>query len=399
MDRAKLRNCAILAAAFSIFALLFLYPWASGWKARYVRFGVPAITYPGADSRTIQVAAYCGNHGFSYSTPNDCSRQAAIVTSIYPEAQIPPLNYPSLWPRLYGVFGDFSESFFRVFWTANALLFVATVALLSWRYSALTFPLAIFSPISLLAIERGNIDATVFFVTFAPLAILPLGAKRSLGFLFGLSAALKLYPVFSLMALLHPQKPWLDRRLLQGLAIAAPLILFSFTEMPEMVARTTQAFSTAYGLMSARFAPHLGPYANWSYGAILAYSAIWLVAIIKLPSKLKSCASFSDDMGNLDERAVTIALVSLCIFLGTFLVFTNWAYRLIFLIPAFIVMAGRLRSPVPRVICANILFVFWIPIVPHGWLFENIGCYSLALLSSILAIAMWSYQRAKASQL
>lgn len=392
----KLRSMAILVATFSIFAALFLFSWHSGWEARYQRFGVPTVPYPGADSRTIQVAAYCASRGFSYIAPNDCSKRAEIVVSIYPEAVVPLLNYPSLWPRFYGLFGDYSESFYRLFWIANALLFVGAVALLSWRYSALAFPLAIFSPVALLAVERGNIDASVFFVTFAPMALLPLRAKRSLGFFLGLATALKLYPVFSLAALVHRRKPWVDWRLGVGLALAAPLIFLSVREMPEMVARTPQAFSTAYGLMSARFAPHLGPYADWSYAAILLYAVIWLFAVIRVPDRLRQRADFLDDMKRMDERATGITLVSLCIFLGTFMVFTNWAYRLIFLIPAFIVLAGRLRSPISKAICANILFIWWIPILPHGWFFENLGCYSLALLSSVFAIAVWSHRGGQA---
>lgn len=150
--------CTILIALHTLF-----FPSQKSWGERYEPFNVPAFTYPGGDARNIQVSAHCARSGFDYFGENDCLKNAHIVKAVHPEANVPPLNYPSIWPKLYALFSDDSEKFFIWFWSINALLLIAAVIILCAKYKPLYLPILIGSPISMLAIERGNNDGIVFF--------------------------------------------------------------------------------------------------------------------------------------------------------------------------------------------------------------------------------------------
>jgi hypothetical protein len=66
----------------------------------------------------------------------------------------------------------------------------------------------------------------------------------------------------------------------------------------------------------------------------------------------------------------------------------NWVYRLVFLIPAFAILA-RQRFWISRLFCANLLTVMWMPLLPHAWFLLNVACYPLFIFSAFMIIVIF----------
>jgi hypothetical protein len=352
--------------------------------SKYLLFHVPAATFPGEDARNIQMAAHCGREGYSYYGQNSCMSSATLVKQYYPDAIVPVLNYPSWWVRAYALFNDDSESFFMTCWTLNMVLLTVGILIYCYRYDYISLPLILFSPVTLLAIERGNNDAMVFFFLFVPLLVFA-PARQIQSFLIGLAAALKIFPLFGYLAFVSRKPPFMTRTALLGAIFALPLVVISFLELPYIIDGTNQGFATAYGLSSLTLAPFFKENAGRADVAMAGFVLFWLAALVGL-SRIKPITLWTAfDIDQLKPIDLTAFIISSSIYLFTFITFTNWAYRLIFLIPAFVILSGA-RSPLSWLVRLNILVIMWSPFAPYGWYIENIACFPLAILLSYFLI-------------
>ena len=77
---------------------------------------------------------------------------------------------------------------------------------------------------------------------------------------------------------------------------------------------------------------------------------------------------------------------SAAVFIVTFLVFNNWSYRLIFVIPAFMVLSG-ISGRLAGFACVNIVITFWLPILPRGWELQNLASFLLVPVLAMLMVA------------
>ena len=80
------------------------------------------------------------------------------------------------------------------------------------------------------------------------------------------------------------------------------------------------------------------------------------------------------EISNLDERNSFLFYSSIFIFGLTFIFFTSWSYRLIFLFPAMFVLTNC-SSKVSNIILCMMILVFWSPVL--GWNLQNLMCYVL----------------------
>jgi hypothetical protein len=364
------------------FVKMFVFSADIPWRAKYQLFSVPAWTYPGADARNIQTAARCFREGTPIFGSNPCIMAGKPVKDTYPEANVWVLNYPSVWVRGYAFFNDDSERFFMHFWNANTLLLAVGILIYCFRYSYLSLPLLLFSPITLLVIERGNIDATTFFFTFVPLLAFA-SSRRLQSFFIGFAAALKLFPVFGYIAFLRRRKPFIGREALIGALVAAPIVLYSVLELPKILEGTLNGFEVAYGLSSLTQAPTFDQDAHLAYLCMVGFIVLWIATLILFARNAFLTKAIDSDLGDLKDIDLTALLVSCSIFLLTFVALSNWAYRLIFLIPAFVILA-RSRSMLATTLRGHILTIFWVPVIPQGWIIENLLCFPLAIAASIL---------------
>jgi hypothetical protein len=357
----------------------------TNWAQKYELFQVPANSCPGGDLRNIQATAYCSKAGWGFFDAVNSSHYHDLCNEkTQPGIQVPVLNYPSWWVMVYQIFQDYSEQFFMKAWYFNAGMLFVTIAALCYSWNYAMMPLVIFSPISLLAIERGNIDATVFSITFLPLVISSVpGVLRS--FCIGIAASLKIFPIFGYLAFIKIKKPYYLKGAVMGLLLSAPFVIHSFTEIPRLISGTSLGCSCSYGLTSITHANHFQDKSSYAYLIIAIYLISWGSAFMLVSKNHSAMRHLDEDIKMLDDQKMTSLLVSGSIFLGTFIVFSNWAYRLIFLIPAFLVLS-KFKSIIGKATFINILFIFWSAYLYKGWEITNLACYSLAILLSIIII-------------
>jgi hypothetical protein len=374
-----------------IFCKIFFFSWDVDWYSKYRIFSVPALTYPGGDFRTIQVTAFCASQGFPYFGKNKCIKKAEIVKRIYPTANVPEFNYPSIWPRIYEIFSNYTEKFFIKFWELNATLLVTSTLLLSLKYNFYLLPLVLFNPVTLLAVERGNIDATAFFLTFTPLLLLNKNSEKLHGFFFGLATAAKVFPIFGYLALINPRKSLTRNKFLFGALLSAPISLYSSSEIIHMVDGASKGFSGAYGLTSINHAPYFRDHPMVSIVFIFAYLIISWIVIYKIQKIEKLTKNIDDQISSMTAKNLLVLKTSLLIFICTFITFDNWAYRTIFLMPSLLILSKQ-KSIIEKIMFWNIFLIFWLPIIRYGWILQNLACYTLAISSALLLIRIFKVE-------
>ena len=351
---------------------IFIFSDTSNWQKKYSQFSVPANSYPGGDSRNIQLTAYCkvkNNHTKNFK---DCYDAATPIVEVYPLASVPSYNYPSLWATAYGLFNNFSEDFFMTFWKINALAVIITLFILALRTTPAFFAIAALSPVTLLTIERGNVDALTFFILYVPI-LLTIRANILNGFFIILATSAKIFPIFALPVyfLRRFKKNW--KSLIFGFLVASPLLVWSFKDILTLTENTSSGFKVAYGFFSLMNAPFLRDN-HWIALLVLGLFFLGMVFFVFHEKIQQQYNDVIEEISNLDERNIFLFYSSIFIFGLTFIFFISWSYRLIFLFPAMFVLTNC-SSKVSNIILCLMILVFWSPVL--GWSLQNLMCYVL----------------------
>lgn len=226
------------------------------------------------------------------------------------------------------------------------------------RGEAVAAALLVASPPVWLLVERGNLDAVVFIVLVPGLRFLARRAPGPLALLGGsvalfVAAALKLFPAVILAAALAF---WRGARVRWSVLLAvafAAWLAASLDEVALVMQKTTRGLEPAYGRMQAgsRYisevvAPHADPadslrrlmqvsLAAWLAGALAAGWAGW-----RCRERFRGVASEAPDRVLFWSGAL--------IFGGTFLLGSNWSYRLVFLLLCVPFLWHARRTPALR---------------------------------------------------
>jgi hypothetical protein len=215
-------------------------------------------------------------------------------------------------------------------------------------------------PVWLLA-ERGNLDAAVFVVLVPGLWFLARRAPGSLALLGGnaalfVAAALKLFPAVILAAAIAFWRGARVRWSVLPAAAFAVWLLASLDEVALIMQKTTRGLEPAYGRMQAGsryvtevIAPHVTAAAAaealrglmrvslgaWLAGALAAGWAGW-----RWRERFRTVVSEAHDRVFFWSGAL--------IFGGTFLLGSNWSYRLVFLLLCVPFLWHARRTPALR---------------------------------------------------
>lgn len=352
----------------------------SKWEETFVRFHVPAAAFPGWDARNIQMAAHCLKAGVDPFSRQDCIRSGELLKRLHPQGEVPGYNYPIWWARAYAWFDDDSEEFFLRFWRFNALALTAAVGWLCWRHSLWLLPVLLLNPVTLLTIERGNVDGITFAVALSGwMCARCSGASR----LFGVMAAsiLKVYPLLGLLAMWPMPcglREWPSR-------VMALLLLASFCvtalNLPAYVEQTTQGYPYSYGLRALSFAPASSGMGSWcAHVGAIALMSIVTVGLPRIKAWRDGVQAGIQAHGT--DEALRF-LVFMGIYLGTFLLFVNWAYRLIFLYPVFVSAMSARGWPL-RLFGTLIGLMLWSPWLANGWELQTCLAYPVAGMAMAL---------------
>ena len=298
-----------------------------GWDPTWRSFGVTPLSPHFFDMRVVVAQAACALKGFSPYEVNPCYPIAGI--------DLPPVW---LWLGYLGI--DGSDAAWLAPLEILAALGVMT-ALMKGR--SITFGLlasiAILSPSVMMGIERGNVDLTIFSLVGAAALIFHEQRISRIFYAIALVAfafVLKLFPMFCVALASRFNRHTLLFAVAIGVLSVIYLMLISdYIPIIRHTAPTTFILSYGYkalflGLDHLRSEGGLGPIGltdTWLPLALAVLTVI-LAALV---------AAFHFHYGNSvctvsNRVAGTAFLFGAGIYCGTFLLGTNFIYRLMFLL-------------------------------------------------------------------
>lgn len=356
---------------------------AGTYAERFGQLSVPAQNILFGDSLNIQSAADCYKLNKSVWSEKACIVSPPLTEAKHKNIDIPPYNYPPIWARLYAAFQEVVAYPFIKWGWMNAAAITITLMVMAYRWNPLLYPILLISPVTLLCIERGNIDGLTFGALFLPTLIL---SKRISAFGIGLAASLKIFPIFGFLT----HGLWSARRRSWSLiAVACAGLLLSYdswTTLYDYAGKATKGFDMAYGLPS-------WPYAKWlkdqstTTHAIQAIYLLLVAATIHHAAKSGSLSRITNEIHAAGWRDQLIIGMSLAIFIGTFLTASNWAYRFIFIIPAALALQ-RAQIFYTRSLLWLCILSLWIPVIGTGWRVFNIAAAATVIPASV-CLAAW----------
>jgi hypothetical protein len=270
-----------------------------------------------ADLRVITAGAESWREGHDplYHNPNDPWQRQ--------------MNYPRVW-QVLGPLG-IDQRATNLLGVALLLTFLSSLFVwsgpLSFGAATMLF-LGTLAPATVMAIERGNIDLLMFVL--CAFALRWIGRPWLSGGLIFVATALKLFPVlaFVSLGLRNHRRLWV-LALVFG-ALTALYLIITYADLAQIRFTTPRSHVHSYGVMVAeRLALAQGilpgpEVHHWLIRGLWFTSA----ALLVLPFVVDRYAAPQLSTG----RYIDGFRLGAVIYLGTFLLGTNWDYRLMFLL-------------------------------------------------------------------
>lgn len=240
-----------------------------------------------------------------------------------------PMNYPRVW-QLLGQWG-LNQSHTTVIGLMFIGAFLVGVYLLSdgiGLFAACLMAACILSPSVMFGIERANNDLLMFFLLALAVRIYKPHHHFALVCIV-CSGILKLFPVFGFVILLREEPRTCLRRAASYGTIMLAYLATTFRDLLLIREATPQSTRVAYGInifwMSVR--DHFS--SPLAIGIAKLASGLAIVAICLLCFRVRGLDPISRDRarGQLDTFRVGCA-----VYIGSFLLTSNWDYRLMFLL-------------------------------------------------------------------
>lgn len=293
---------AFLLGWIAILCGILIFGWTPTWKALLVPTWSPAF----ADMRGVQ-----GAH-------------KSVALGLNPQVANPgdpwnrPMNYPAIWIWIAKVCGLGSEANFLIFVSIAVLCFICCCYQIISETHSVWVLLIASSGASLFAVERGNNDIIIFTLVF-----LAAGASAQLMILLLLAAtALKIFPILVFPALIRERVSALTF----GVCSAALMFLMR-TELTAIRSGTTVYYGLSYG--SVCIAAAAEKFIHLKVPQLLI-SILLIASVFVVYLKPFRFLDLRAECKN--ERVKRLFCFGAYIFLGTFLLSSNWDYRLIFLL-------------------------------------------------------------------
>jgi hypothetical protein len=319
VDGRLIAGCAV--AIF--FAIILLLPTSD--RAIWMAAGVPAITPNFADLRVITSGWECTNKGYDVLAKNPCDQ--GHRTTNYPRVWLAPAALRATQGATTALAVLFAVLFF-----VSALLFVGRLAL----FEGLLLGAVLVSPPVLLVIERGNTDALIYALLVVSIMLWRSknGAWRAFGRGIVLVAAVaKLYPILALIAFFR--RSTRNATLAGGIiAVAfATYVALTLSDVLLVLRGTPQATDYSYGARVLQSAVHWSLMSRGSGAAsvstfllpaALTVAGATLALYVGITCSKQLVGVLHDDLHS-DGFVVGAAIYS-----GTFLIASNYNYRLVF---------------------------------------------------------------------
>ena len=297
-----------------------------GWDPTWRSFGVTPLQPPFFDMHIVLDYAACAAKGFDAYVPHSCNPV---------NFNIPPIW---LWLGFLGLNGSHST------WLSVAMIVSAagvTVALLKDRSVAdgIVALAAMLSPSVMMGVERGNLDLLILtLVGGAALIYKEQRTGRISGAiaLLGLGILLKLFPIFSVaIAARCNRRTVLFAIVITVFSVAYLVAISEF--IPLIRSNVPTTFILSYGYK----APFLGLDHMWTEAGLkpIGLADTWLPITVAIITLILAAATSLINFHYkrlfctvTNSVAGTAFLFGSGIYCGTFLLGTNFVYRLMFLL-------------------------------------------------------------------
>lgn len=260
------------------------------------------------------------------------------------------MNYPRIWQQLAQL--GLGQQHTTVLGITLGLSFAVGCLLYMWsctrRVDQCFLVAAVLSPVSVLCVERGNIDLMMFFLV--SVFSLVVGGARSTAKMCGaafilISAfVLKLFPIFASVAFVrYPRRHVAS---IGGLLVSFAVIYVSFNrdELRLIRSATPSASTMAYGVdvlwMQLAKSGHL----KQSMGKLISWSLFGVCLTLALIGGFVKTARLTAPPVSLGEGDLTSFRVAAAIYVGTFALGNNYDYRLVFCIPSIVFLLAMCRG-------------------------------------------------------
>lgn len=331
--------------------------------------GVPSLSPTFADTRTLTVALESDLAGDKIWEPN--------VRDPWERA----FNYPRAWLLLKPL--GINQSHTNIIGLSLALIFFACLWPLARKLSfkeGLYFALLIFSPVTMFAVERGNIDLLMFAFLMAALLLFDLKNRYRLAgaaALIMVAAIAKLFPFFGIALFWSlPRKKWLLVTAICS-ALFGGYLLLTAGDLALISNATPRPTYLGYG-SDVIFAMVLGNSTLTTMLSKLAFllllGGVWL--------RLRKSPVALDDAPE-DSFELKCFRVGACVYLGTFLLGSNWDYRLVFLLLT-IPQCLRWYRPPTLMRAPALLSLICIPLAFHWYFYSNEDVLRLILVKQAI---------------
>jgi hypothetical protein len=291
-----------LAAMVALVGCISYFGWTRTWSAIFILQPSPAFL----DMRSIQGAVISARQGLNphMSNPNDPYRRVS--------------NYPLIWVKIGEALNLPDESRFRQFCSLVILCFVGVSAYILYRFPSFGLLACLLSTATLLGIVRANTDLIIYSLVF----VFALAFPKTLSPVPILVAtALKLYPVFSLVIFLIKRQ-----FLLFLLSLAATLAIFAYM-WDELAIIWSIPLETGDSYLTYGF-NSLAPYFSLQGLRLVTLLCLAIFMMALYLKKMEGPHRHQQE----DEFESSLFLAGASIYVGTFIVWANWDYRLMFLI-------------------------------------------------------------------
>jgi hypothetical protein len=381
----------ITVGALAALIVLLCLGQSVGWEATWRTFDVTPLAPHFFDTHVPIDYAECAAKGVDPYVPRACNAA---------NFNIPPIW---LWIGRVAVGKN-------VIWFSGGMIAAAaaTIIMLFRDRPASDGFVALFgilSPSVLMGVERGNPDLLIFAMTGAAALIYSsqrIGRHFWAETLIALALILKLFPMFTVtLALRRNRRDWLFAILISAIAIAYSIAIFKYILLIRSNVPTTFILSYGYKALFLGF-DHLRAEANLPP---FGFADTW--APVLLTGFMLACAS-AIAFGNVYSHRVSCQITTnlagtafvfgSSIYCGTFLLGTNFDYRLIFLLLCLPQLQDWRRQgsehsrQVLSWLLLIVLAVLWLNGIADGHTTFLIvpQLFDWALFSSLAAILIWN---------
>jgi hypothetical protein len=301
-----LSGCAALAGSFVF----------HGYERTWISLGIYPLSPYFSDARVITASAEAKALGFD----------PMVYNPLLPKGVV--MDYPRIWQLLFHLGIDqkdtiYFEAVFVSLFFLGIFLFVGEIN----QAIAVALACGIFSPAVLLAIERGNNDLVIFFLLALSIMVIRKSTAASAG-VIAFAFMLKLFPVFAAAVFFKEDRRRFFKYMTGSILFVGAYCMLLRNEIRAVHAGVATTNWDSYGI-AVNWVEMEGLIHNPLLSKVVCCAVIGLLIMLSVlvalrPRKSQDAAA--------DKSHIDAFRIGASIYVGTYLLGSNFDYRMMFLL-------------------------------------------------------------------